>query len=311
MKRCALVALAGALACTSARAPAPPPATLSLVEAVRADDTVRIGALLDAGTDPNAPAPDGTRPLTEAARHGRVAAARLLLRGDARMDLADSAGNRPWDYAIALGHSGVAAELAWQAARIAGTGPDVDAWFAWVASDTGHPLPWARVLDGELESYGLLFAVLNHRTAVVASMRRGGGIPNRSGITPLAMAARFGHDTEVAALLAGGANPDLAIADRWKSTPLMEAARDGQVEIGRRLLRAGARIDHPDIDGGTALHWAVRAGETDFARMLLDAGADPTIRDRAGMTALDLARSINHADLIALLEAHRTRRRAR
>jgi ankyrin repeat protein len=89
----------------------------------------------------------------------------------------------------------------------------------------------------------------------------------------------------------------------------MEAARDGHVEIGRMLIRGGARVDHRDIAGGTALHWAVRAGATQYARMLLENGADPNIPEWSGDRPIDVARSIDHADLIALLGSWRGRTR--
>ena len=89
----------------------------------------------------------------------------------------------------------------------------------------------------------------------------------------------------------------------------MEAARDGNIEIARRLLRAGARIDHPDVSGGTALHWAVRAGQTPYAEVLLKGRADQSIRDQSGEAPLDIANRIHHTDLIALLESWHGRRR--
>jgi ankyrin repeat protein len=139
-------------------------------------------------------------------------------------------------------------------------------------------------------------------------MRHGGGIPNRTRITPLAIAARIGSEPSVIALLEAGANPDLATGDHWQSTPLMEAARDGHLEVASRLILAGARVNHPDVSGGTALHWAVLAGETQYAKFLLENGADLTIRDWTGETPLELAHRINHTDLIDLLESWRGRR---
>lgn len=289
--------------------PVPPPNTAkALVDAVRAGDTAAVATLLTSGLSPDTMAPDGTRPLTEAARQGRVAVARQLLAADARIDLPDSAGYRAWDYAIETERAGIAALLTWQAAQVAGASPPANEWFAAVADSSAVIPQWDRVLDGELESLGLLDAVIFNRGDIVAAMRHGGGIPNRTGVTPLALAARFGATSSVIALLQAGANPDLATEDLWHSTPLMEAARDGHTEIGSRLLRAGARVDHPDASGGTALHWAVRAGETQYAEVLLKAGADQNIRDRSGETALDLAHRINHSYLITLLESWRGRR---
>jgi len=85
------------------------------------------------------------------------------------------------------------------------------------------------------------------------------------------------------------------------------AARDGFVTIGKALIKSGARVDGVDSEGQTALMWAVREGETEYAEMLLVAGADPEHRDRHGDTALDIARRINHGDLVTLLGIHATR----
>jgi hypothetical protein len=295
--------------CDTAPPPTPSNTAHDLVDAVRAGDTTAVATLLADDISPDTIAPDGTRPLTEAARNKRVAVARQLLAADARTDLRDSAGYAAWDYAIETGSATVAALLTWHAAQVAGASPQVNKWFAAVADSTTITPRWDRVLDGELESLGLLYAVILDRRDIVSAMRHGGGIPNRTGITPLAMAARFGATSSLIALLQAGANSDLATGDRWKSTPLMEAARDGHIEIGRRLLRAGARIDHPDAAGGTALHWAVRAGQTPYAELLLKAGADQSLRDRSGETPLDIAHRIRHSDLIALLESWRGRRR--
>lgn len=297
------------VACGTSPAPVPSNRAHDLVVAVRAGDTATVAMLLAEDISPDTLGPDGTRPLTEAARNSRVAVARQLLAADARIGLRDSAGYDAWDYAIEMGSTKVAALLTWQTAQLAGASPQVNRWFAAVADSATVTPRWDRVLDGELESLGLLYAVILGREEVVSAMRHGGGIPNRSGITPLAMAARFGATSAVIALLQAGANPDLATADRWKSTPLMEAARDGNIEIARRLLRSGARIDHPDVAGGTALHWAVRAGQTPYAEVLLKGGADQSLRDRAGETPLDIATRIHHSDLVALLESWQGRRR--
>ncbi len=308
MNRAIVVALLLAGCARPSHAP-PRDEARSLVEAVRAGDTIVVAALLGDGISADTMAPDGTRPLTEASRLGQVAVMRQLLAADARVDLPDSTGYRAWDHAIETGNAGIAALLTWHAAQVAGASPQADEWFAAVAGSSSVAPRWDRVLDGELESLGLLYAVILDRSAAVVALRHGGGIPNRTGITPLAMAARFGATTSVIVLLRAGANPDLAIDDRWGSTPLMEAAREGQLEIGRRLLRAGARINHPDAAGGTALHWAVRAGQTRFAELLLKAGVDQSARDRSGETPLDLANRIHHSDLIALLESWQGRRR--
>ncbi|MGH7593006.1 MAG: ankyrin repeat domain-containing protein [Gemmatimonadales bacterium] len=294
-----------ALAACARPAPAPPAANRAtlLVAAVRSDSTDVVRQLLDGGVSPDTIATDGTRPLTEAARNGRVAAAQVLLDGGARIDLADSSGSQPLDYAMEDGHRAIAALIIRQAAQDAGANAATMAWFDALADSTRSPGDWRRLLDGELASLGLDAAVLAGRDNTVASLRHAAGLPNRTGYGPLALAARFGDDSAVADLLSANANPDAEVYGHWHETPLMEAARDGQVTVARRLLHAGARVDHTDRRRQTALMWAVREGETDFARLLLDAGANPALHDADGETALDIARGIKHADLITLLEA--------
>jgi ankyrin repeat protein len=288
-----------------ARPPVAPTVDLAaaLVSAVRADSAHAVRELLDRGVSPDTLAPDGTRPLTEAARHGRQAAMQVLLDAGARLDMTDSSGNRALDYAVERAHLPAAAMLTRQAAQDAGASQAVLRWFDGLVEDRPNGTDWRRLLDGELASLGLMAAVLAERPAAVASLRGAAGLTNRTGYGPLHLAARFGDERAVTELLQASASPDLEVAGHLHETPLMEGARDGYVAIGRRLLHAGARVDRVDAAGETALSWAVRAGETDYARMLLDAGANPRLRNREGATALDLARRINHQDLIALLES--------
>lgn len=287
------------------RTPPPSPNLAQrLVDAARAGDSSQVAALLANGVSPDTLAPDGTRPLLEAARDGRVSVVRALLAADATVGVKDSVGYTAWDYVIENGHPDIGALLTRRVAILAGAGEESTAWFDAVAA--GRPPPvWHQVLDGELESLGLLYAVLLDRESVVEAMRHGAGIPNRTGLTALGMAARFGNQAAVRVLLQAGANADLAMHDRWESTPLMEAARDGHLEVGRMLLDAGARVDHRDLPGGTALHWAVRAGETAYAKLLLQHAADRTIAEWGGDRPIDIAQRNNHDALIALLSGRR------
>jgi hypothetical protein len=271
-----------------------------LVRAVRDDSTAAIHRLLAAGVSPDTLAPDGTRPLIEAARNGRIAAMQILLDADARTDLRDSSGASAMDDAVIDEHRDIALLLVIHAARDAGESPGAATWFDSLAAHR-PPGDWRRVLDGELTSLALLGAVIDGRDELVSSLRRAAGVPNRTGYTPLLVAARLGDEEAVTDLLQGGANPDAEVAGHLHETPLMEAARDGYVAVARTLIHAGAHVDHFDAAHETALMWAVLEGETDYARALLDAGAQRSFRNAAGETALDLATRIKHDDLIRVL----------
>ncbi|MCT2557407.1 ankyrin repeat domain-containing protein [Tsuneonella sp. YG55] len=88
-------------------------------------------------------------------------------------------------------------------------------------------------------------------------------------------------------LLERGANPN--IADRSGVTPLALAASLGFVEGVDRLLKAGARIDVSNAAGETPLISAVHRRDFAIVRLLLKNGADPDRTDNSGRSARDYA----------------------
>ena len=97
---------------------------------------------------------------------------------------------------------------------------------------------------------------------------------------------------EGTALLAAGA--DVNHVDRWGSTVLMAAARNGHTEIVAALLAAGADVNYVDHQGNTALIAAARNGYTEVVTVLLAAGADVNyVHEDGGETALMAAARIN------------------
>ena len=71
------------------------------------------------------------------------------------------------------------------------------------------------------------------------------------------------------------------------ATPLMLAARDGQVDEIRRLIAEGADVNATNKSGVTALHCAIFFSEnTDAALALLDAGADINAVDKKSWSPL-------------------------
>ena len=61
----------------------------------------------------------------------------------------------------------------------------------------------------------------------------------------------------------------------------MLASQEGQGKAARVLLEAGAAVDLANLQGNTPLHWAARNGDEDMVRMLLAAGADAS-RENVG-----------------------------
>jgi len=112
------------------------------------------------------------------------------------------------------------------------------------------------------------------------------------------------HDVDaVKELLKSGASTETLIDyGEHKITPLIKAAWDGDEEIIKTLLEAGAKINARATDTGeTALINAVSNKHTEIAETLLAAGADVSIKNRFDFNALTIAVAANNQDLAALL----------
>jgi ankyrin repeat protein len=89
-----------------------------------------------------------------------------------------------------------------------------------------------------------------------------------------------------------------------RATPLMIAARAGDMEAALRLLNEGAEVNATSATGYTALHYAASKGHADVVRLLLRHGADPDLREAgAELTILMSAAKRGRVDVVkALLE---------
>lgn len=106
-----------------------------------------------------------------------------------------------------------------------------------------------------------------------------------------------------------GNDPGL-MTSRWDGTALIAAAHLGHAEVVRRLIDAGAPLDHINNLGWTALIEAVVLGDggenhRKVVRALIGAGADASIADRDGATPLMLAEARGYSEIARLIRAGR------
>lgn len=92
----------------------------------------------------------------------------------------------------------------------------------------------------------------------------------------------------------------------YDGTALIAAAHLGHVEVVRRLIAAGAPLDHVNNLGWTALIEAIVLGDgsdayVQIVQALLDGGATPRLADRLGVLPVDMAQSRGFVEITDLI----------
>lgn len=127
-------------------------------------------------------------------------------------------------------------------------------------------------------------------------------VPREAGMTPLMYAARSGNMPGVTMLVGKSAQVNLAANDG--RTALMFAALGDEPMVVKHLLEAKANPNSRDVDGWTALMLASIRGKAETVRLLTASGADVNGRNKYRQTSLILAaRSSDPEKVKALLAA--------
>ncbi len=267
-------------------APQPDGAT-ALHWATHWDDMETVELLLSAGATVNAKNDYGVTPLSLASENANLAVVQRLIKAGANVNAATSTGETPLMTAVRAGSVPVVTALIKAGADVnaKGGGRDQSA-LHWATAQKQHEI--MRVLiDAKAD--------LNPRTELrpeFVSFSRGN--PQGGRLTGIA-----DHTLE-----SDGSRPGLRWINKGGLTPLLFAARDGDLEGVKMLVAAGANINATTGIGETALMLAARNDHTATALYLLDKGADPNIVE-AGHTALHFAVARKNADLVTALIAHK------
>ena len=133
---------------------------------------------------------------------------------------------------------------------------------------------------------------------------RGATAPKKSDAVP---AARGATAQEQSGAVAQGAprQREGARMARDPTVALRDIARAGDTSQLAPLLALGAALDGADEAGRTPLILAAINGQTEMVRRLLAAGANPALQDRDHLTALAHARRLGLEDMARMLEARR------
>jgi uncharacterized protein len=120
----------------------------------------------------------------------------------------------------------------------------------------------------------------------------------------LHQAVRDGNLADVERLVKSGASVNST--DEAGSTPLLDAAFSGRLEIARFLLASGADPNTGNVESGaTPLIYAVLSSRSAMLQLLLAFGAQVNSKSRNGESMLHLAATKDNQEVVhLLLEAH-------
>ncbi len=248
-------------------------------------------SLLQKGADVNAPQIDGTTALHWAVRADDLEVADLLLNAGAKPSASNRDGATPLQLAALNGS-------ATMIGRLLKAGVDANTPLSsygdtalMMAARTGKPDAVKVLLDNGAkvdtrETWGdttaLMWAVVEGNHAVVRMLiDRAANVNARSKFVPSATGRGFEGATPVA-----GRPNQVEENASGSLTPLMFAAREGDLDSARMLVAAGADINIKGGDGKDALGLAVFNGGYDVASFLIDNHANVNQPDAQRFTPL-------------------------
>lgn len=143
---------------------------------------------------------------------------------------------------------------------------------------------------------------------IVETLAKAGANMNalEAGFYDVVTIAAVENDPELVSLAIKLGNDPGLTTSIYEGTALIAAAHLGHHEVVRRLVLAGAPLDHINNLGWTALIEAVVLGDggpdhIKTVEALIAAGADVSITDRNGMTPLELAISRGYDEMALII----------
>jgi ankyrin repeat protein len=150
------------------------------------------------------------------------------------------------------------------------------------------------------ESWRLFRAAKLDSAPAVRSAVKSGESPNvvnADGESPLLVALK-NESYAAAEALADLAGADVDRANPVGETPLMMAALKGRLDLCRKLIALGAKVNR---SGWTPLHYAASGEEIAVVELMLDSGAEIDSRSPNRTTPLMMAAGYGNSDMVPLL----------
>ena len=270
-----------------------------VADAAMRGDRAAVRAALARKADVNATQADGSTALHWAAERDDVEMAERLIAAGANASARTREGVTPLQLAAVNGSAALITRL-----LKAGVDPNAALTPArdtalMMAARTGttdavRVLTEAGADVNAKETWGgttaLMWAVSEHHAdAARVLIAAGADVNARSNYVAPANGRGFEGRTPVTG---GGAEAKVVeFASGWL-TPLMFAAREGDVELTRALLAGGAEMNAVAGDGKTALAVAIFNGNYEVASFLVDKGADVNVKNKRGWSPVTIAEGV-------------------
>jgi ankyrin repeat protein len=272
-----------------------------VIEATRRQDSAQVRALLQQHVDVNVPQADGATALHWAAHWSDVDTADLLLRAGANPNALNELGVTPLSLACTNASAAMVHRLLEAGANPNATGArvpplmicartgSVDAVRALIARKAD-----VNAREPLRDQTALMWAVAQKRADVARILiERGADVRARSRLSRVVVNRANPNDIYTAVV---------GPVSQGGSTPLLFAARHGDVESARVLLASGANVNDLLPDGTSALTVAAHSNHAPLVQLLLDRGANANIIG-SGYTALHAAVLRGNPDSVRALVA--------
>ena len=287
---------------------------LLLVDAVKRQDAEAVSTLLEQQVDVNAAQADGATALHWAVYQDDLVTAQRLIRGGADPAASNDHGVTPLPLACTNANAAMVRTLL-------AAGADANATVA-----SGETVLMACAHTGSVDAVeallaagahvdakesserqtALMWAVAQRHPAVVRVLiEHGADVHARSRVSRLVISRRLQSELKYGEL-GRSYGTDAEETEVGGFTPLLFAARHGDLESARLLLAAGASVNDTAPDGRSALVVATHSGHGALAKLLLEQGANPNAA-AVGYTALHAAVMTGDIDVIEALLAHGAR----